>query len=193
MQYNIFSWPKTNLYLNLNCIYFYLFISFSASDSAHFIAVGCFFHLSTCFSVPAPHCVTPLFQSWPSSVLLLSRHSTGSGDILEAGTQGDHSICPSVASEERPTHNRYTCCRWNQYLTLQWRVSMYIVTIEKNWKCNKKTSPGYCSAHHSFTWIQFKFIVLDLMTLISFHSKPLGNRTRSFWTTEPTLEQIYMH
>lgn len=45
-------------------------------------------------------------QSRSSSVLLLSRNSAGRGDVLEAGPQRDHSICPSVASEERQTHNR---------------------------------------------------------------------------------------
>lgn len=51
----------------------------------------------------------PSLQAWPSSVLLMSRNSTGCGDVLEAGPQRDHCICPSVASEERPTHNRYIC------------------------------------------------------------------------------------
>lgn len=52
-------------------------------------------------------------QPRPSTVLLLSWYSTGCGDVLEAGPQRDHGICPSVASEERPTCNRFVC-QWLQ-------------------------------------------------------------------------------
>lgn len=80
--------PLLYLYHSVNIVNFVL------SPSIGLLTVILFFlHLS--------------FQSWPSSVLFLSRHSTGSGDILEAGPQGDHSLCSSVASEERSTHNRY--------------------------------------------------------------------------------------
>lgn len=48
-----------------------------------------------------------LLQSWPSSVLLLPWYSTSSGDILEERTQGNHSLCPAVASKEGSTNNRY--------------------------------------------------------------------------------------
>lgn len=73
-----------------------------------------FFTWTTFMSVIMPTCSSPSLcpssfcQSRSSSVLLLSRNSAGCGDVLEAGPQRDHSICPSVASEERPTHNRYT-------------------------------------------------------------------------------------
>ena len=77
----------------------------SSHETVHTLLLSSVFLI--CLFYLVSDCVAPLLQSRPSSVLLLSRHRAGCGDILEAGPQRDHGICPPVASEERQIHNRY--------------------------------------------------------------------------------------
>lgn len=104
-------------------------------------------------------------QSWSSSILLLPRNSAGCGDVLEAGPQGDYRICPSVASKEGSTHNRYS------------------------WKCMQ----SHLQVAEQWCFFLFWFPTVALGIFNETRRVSLVKRSKTFKSIQTTLQQIYMH